>query len=502
MFAHELETIARMRGLAFDDASLTTLSDVCQRLLGDCDRIEELARELEPPPRVERPGRRPAPEENPVYGWVWKCEVEGSGSGPLVGRTVALKDNIGLAGAPLLNGSETMEGFVPNRDATVATRLLKAGATIIGKTAVPAFCCEGAGIFGYPEPLPVNPFDPRRLPGASSSGSAAVVVNGEADIALGGDQGGSIRIPASWCGCCGLKPTFGLVPYTGIVPIEMTLDVVGPLARTVRGCAEALAAIAGPDGLDPRQLGVTVQDYVGAVAATDKPLRVGVLSEGFGIPDASEPEVDARVRAVAAALRTRGHEVVEVTLPMHRDGVAIWNAITLVGLTNLFRDDGVGTNWRGEHWPELARFIRRLRETRSTDLPDTVKATLIAGDYISRHHTTAFYGTAQNLGRVLRARYDALLSDVDVLVMPTTPMVSPFIPVDMSDEERLELAIGLQMSNNVAPFNVTGHPSLTVPCQRRGDVPLGLLIVGRHFDDATVLHCGARVEEVVAGGVD
>src|ERR1700743_3331635 len=103
MFEHELQTIARMRGLAFDDASLTTLSDVCQRLLGDCDRIDELARELEPPPPVVRPGRRPAPEENPVFGWVWKCEVTGSGSGPLAGRTVALKDNIGLAGAPLLN---------------------------------------------------------------------------------------------------------------------------------------------------------------------------------------------------------------------------------------------------------------------------------------------------------------------------------------------------------------------------------------------------------------
>jgi amidase len=493
MFEHELEVIAKFRGLEDDQPTLSTLSEVCEEMLGDCLRLRRLADGLgrESPP--ERDGHRPLEGENPLHGWVWRCRIEGSPSGPLVGRTVALKDNIALAGAPLLNGSDLMEGFIPSRDATVVTRLLDAGGTLIGKTAVPAFCCEGAGLFGYPEPLPVNPFDHDMLPGGSSSGSAVVVANGEVDLALGCDQGGSIRIPAAWSGCCGLKPTFGLVPYTGIIPVEMTLDVVGPMARTVRGCAEGLAAIAGEDGADPRQLNVVVSDYVAALEE-DRPLRIGVLSEGFGILGASEPEVDRRVREAVGWLTGLGHELVEISLPMHSEGVAIWNGITMQGLTNLFRDDGVGTNWRGEHWPELGRFMHRLRETRAAELPDTVKVTLMAGEYISRHYGTAFYGTVQNLARVLTSKYDETLDDVDVLVMPTTPMRAVRRPVDMSHDELLRLAIGLNLSNNVAPFNVTGHPSLSVPCQAAGELPIGLLVVGRRFEDGTVLRVGAEVE--------
>ena len=177
-------------------------------------------------------------------------------SGPLAGRTVAVKDNVCVAGMPMLNGSPIMEGYVPREDATVVTRLLDAGAQIVGKAAVPAFCFDGGGLTGYPDPQPVNPHNPAYLAGSSSNGSAVVVVNGEADLALGGDQGGSIRLPASWSGCCGHKPTWGLVPYTGIFPIELTIDHIGPMARTVADCALMLDAIAGEDGLDPRQIGV------------------------------------------------------------------------------------------------------------------------------------------------------------------------------------------------------------------------------------------------------
>ena len=161
----------------------------------------------------------------------------------------------------MLNGSPIMEGYVPREDATVVTRLLDAGAHIVGKTAVPAFCFDGGGITGYPDPQPTNPHDPAYMCGSSSNGSAAVVVTGQADMALGGDQGGSIRLPSSWSGCCGHKPTHGLVPYTGIFPIELTLDHIGPMARTVADCALMLEAIAGEDGLDPRQIGVRTQPY-------------------------------------------------------------------------------------------------------------------------------------------------------------------------------------------------------------------------------------------------
>ena len=170
----------------------------------------------------------------------------------------------------------------------------------------PAFCFDGGGLTGYPEPQPVNPHRADHMAGSSSNGSVVVVVNGEADMALGGDQGGSIRLPASWGGCCGHKPTFGLVPYTGIFPIELTLDHVGPMARTVADCALMLDAIAGEDGLDPRQIDVSVQDYAAGLEVGAEGLRVGVLREGFGIPDASEADVDAAVRAAADVLAGAG----------------------------------------------------------------------------------------------------------------------------------------------------------------------------------------------------
>lgn len=211
-------------------------------------------------PAYPRDGGRPAEAgESSVNGWAWRCSIRGRPGGPLAGRTAAIKDNTAVAGLPWRLGTRVMGEFVPDEDATVVTRLLDAGADIIGKSAVPSFCFDGAGFLGDFEPQVLNPADPTRVPGGSSSGSAALVTNGEVDVALGGDQGGSIRLPASFCGCVGHKPTYGLVPYTGIFPVERTLDHVGPLACTVRDAAVVLDAIAGPDGVDPRQ---------GAIATT------------------------------------------------------------------------------------------------------------------------------------------------------------------------------------------------------------------------------------------
>ena len=221
-----------------------------------------------------------------------------------------MKDNVCVAGIPMLNGSPIMEGYVPREDATVVTRLLDAGAEVVGKTAVPAFCFDGGGLTGYPDPQPTNPHDAAYLCGSSSNGSAVVVVTGQADMALGGDQGGSIRLPASWSGCCGHKPTFGLVPYTGIFPIELTIDHVGPMARTVADCALMLEVLAGEDGLDPRQVGVEVTPYVEGLDRGPEGLRVGVLREGFELPGLSEADVDQAVRDAADRLAGAGATVV------------------------------------------------------------------------------------------------------------------------------------------------------------------------------------------------
>ena len=318
-------------------------------------RLDEMVEDDVPVrwPRADL-GRRPAVEDNPFGGWAWRCSVPGAPDGPLAGVRVGVKDNIAVAGIPLLNGSSMLEGYVPREDATVVTRLLDAGAEVVGKTAVPAYCFDGGGITGYPDPQPVNPWDPTRMAGSSSNGSAVVVVTGQVDLALGGDQGGSVRLPASWSGCVGHKPTHGLVPYTGAFPIETSLDHLGPMARDVLTCARALDVLAGEDGLDPRQQGVRVQEYAAATEQGAEGLRVGVLVEGFDVPGVSDPAVDAAVRAAAQALRGAGASVEDVSVPMHRDGLAIWNVVATQGATDqMVRGDAVGTGWRGRtrpHW--------------------------------------------------------------------------------------------------------------------------------------------------------
>ena len=492
----ELARVAEEYGLGLSEEELVTFAGLVGPTLAGFGRLDELADERLPVsyPREDF-GHRPVGDENPSNGWSWKCSIRGAGEGPLAGRTVGVKDNVCVAGVPMLNGSAIMEGYVPREDATVVTRLLDAGAQIVGKTAVPAFCFDGGGLTGYPDPQPTNPRDPAYLCGASSNGSAAVVVTGEAELALGGDQGGSIRLPASWSGCCGHKPTYGLVPYTGIFPIELTLDHIGPMAMTVADCAVMLEAIAGEDGLDPRQSAVVTQPYTRGLEAGADGLRVGVLSEGFEIPEVSEPGVDAAVRAAADALARAGAEVEAVSVPLHRDGLAIWNAIAIEGATDLMvRGDAFGTNHKGHYTTDLVDFYGRARRARGHDYSATVKLTVLLGGYLSDRYNHHYYAKAQNLGRRLREHYDDALARYDVLVLPTTAMTARPIPAERSIPEILAAALG--NLHNTSPFDVTGNPALSVPCGMSDGRPIGMMLVGRHFDDATVLRAGHAYEQV------
>ena len=195
------------------------------------------------------------PDENKHNAWYVKTEVEGAPSGKLKGKTVVLKDNIMLAGVPMMNGAATLEGYVPDIDATVVQRILDAGGTIVGKAHCEYFCLSGGSHTNATGPVH-NPHKMGYSAGGSSSGSAVLVALGEVDMALGGDQGGSIRMPSSFCGIYGMKPTHGLVPYTGIMPIEIYIDHTGPITATVADNALLLEVLAGPDGYDPRQYDV------------------------------------------------------------------------------------------------------------------------------------------------------------------------------------------------------------------------------------------------------
>lgn len=482
-----LQSISDYYGFDLAPEEIHELEPAISASLAIYDRLDELPDEYLPVkyPR-ESVGYRPTGEDNPVNGWSWKCSVPGADSGLLAGRTVAIKDNIALAGIPMLNGSPIMEGYVPREDATVVTRLLDAGAHIVGKTAVPAFCFDGGGCTGYPEPQPVNPHNPDHLPGASSSGSGAVVANGEADMALGGDQGGSIRLPASWSGCFGIKGTHGLVPYTGVFPIEMTLDHVGPMARSAEDCARMLEVIAGPDGLDPRQYDVRTAAYAQALTEDLTGMRIGILREGFDIPQASEADVDAAVRDAAGVLERAGAAASEVSVPMHSDGLAIWSAIAFEGATELMvRGDAFGTNWRGHYSTELMDFYGRARRARGRDFSDTVKLTVLAGHYMTEEYNRHYYGKAQNISRRLRAEYDRALEQCDLLLMPTTAMKAVRRPADRKLGSILAAALG--NLHNTAPFDVSGHPAMNVPVGFCDGLPVGMMLVGRRWEEASVL---------------
>jgi amidase len=491
----QLQQIAREFHFELGDEELETFAAAAPGALAGFGRLDELADEHLPVkyPRADL-GRRPTGPDNPSNGWSWVCSIPGAEDGPLAGKRVAIKDNICVAGIPMLNGSPIMEGYVPREDATVVTRLLDAGAEIVGKTAVPAFCFDGGGLTGYPDPQPTNPHDAAYLCGSSSNGSAAVLVTGQADMALGGDQGGSIRLPASWSGCVGHKPTYGLVPYTGIFPIELTIDHVGPMARTVADCARMLEILAGEDGLDPRQVGVRVTPYLEGLDRGPDGLRVGVLREGFDLPGLSEADVDAAVRDAADSLAAVGATVEEVSVPLHRDGLAIWNGVAMEGATELMvRGDAFGTNHKGHYTTDLVDFYGRARRVRAQDYSVTVKLTMLLGHYLSTQYNHHYYAKAQNLGRRLRADYDEALARVDVLALPTTPMKAMRIPPAGASIADV-LTAALSNIANTAPFDVTGNPAISVPCAFSDGLPVGLMLVGRHWDDATVLRAGQAFE--------
>ena len=283
------------------------------------------------PSPPERRSYRPDAADNQLGAWYCRCDIRGAETGPLLGKTFAIKDNTAVAGVPMMNGSRVLEGYVPSRDATVVTRILEAGGRILGKSACEDLCFSGASHTCATGPIR-NPWDAARTSGGSSGGSGALVASGEVDMAIAGDQGGSIRMPSSFCGNVGLKPTFGLVPYTGAYPIEWTIDHLGPIARNMSDLATFLTVVAGPDGNDPRQSHAPSGiDYGAGIDDGIEGLKVGVVAEGFGWEGLSHPDSDALVEAAANRLADAGAQVETISIPEHRDAIHVWNVIATDG---------------------------------------------------------------------------------------------------------------------------------------------------------------------------
>jgi amidase len=488
----QLREVAEEVGLDLTDADVTSFIELMRPSVAAYNVVDAMPDNL-PAVRYPRtPGYRPMGEENAHNAWYVKTTVEGASSGKLRGKTVVLKDNIMLAGVPMMNGSATLEGYMPDIDATVVQRILDAGGTIVGKAHCEAFCLSG-GSHTNAAGAVHNPHRMGYSAGGSSSGSGALVALGEADMALGGDQGGSIRIPSSFCGIYGMKPTHGLVPYTGIMPIEIYIDHTGPMTRTVADNALLLEVLAGPDGYDPRQYDVKTHPYASMLAGGVTGMRIGIVTEGFQQPNA-EADVNAKVRDAAGRLAILGAEVSEVSIPLHLAGVAIWMPIGVEGLTQtMMWGDGYGVSRPDLYVTSLMDFHRGWR-TRANEMSETVKLLTMLGTYIHKYHGTRYYGKSMNITRRLTAQYDAALATHDLLLMPTTPIkATPLPPADAPRELHVERA--LNMFSNTATADITHHPAMAVPCGMSDGLPVSMMLIGKHFDEPTIYRAAYAFEQ-------
>ncbi|MEI7717313.1 MAG: amidase [Mycobacterium sp.] len=496
--AADIDAAAEHFGFHLDAAERREYLAAVDSALRSYDIVDELYATFAHPTTPDRAYRFPGRDENPLGAWYVIASIASGSGGLLSGRTVAVKDNIAVAGIPMMNGSRAVEGFVPARDATVVERLLAAGATIAGKSVCEDLCCSGSSFTSASGPVR-NPWDASRETGGSSSGSAALVAAGEVDLALGGDQGGSIRIPASLCGVVGHKPTHGLVPYTGAFPIERTIDHLGPITRTVADAALMLTVLAGPDGRDPRQTnGIVAVDYRAALDRDVAGLRVGILVEGFGQPGA-EPGVDALVRATAQRFTEIGCAVADVSVPWHRPAAHVLKVVITDGAAYQMLDgNGYGLGVDGLYDPELMAHFARQRAATADDLAASVKEKALCGHYGLTRLGGSSYAKARNLLPHVRAGYDAALDRHDVLVMPTVAGTAGTLPAGSPrDVALLDRAGGKSL--NTAPMNLTGHPAISVPAGLVDGLPVGIMIVGKRFDDATVLRVAAALESLCGG---
>ncbi|HTN54547.1 MAG TPA: amidase family protein [Microbacterium sp.] len=448
-------------------------------------------------------GYRPPPGEDPLNAWQWRCTIRGA-EGLLSGRSVSFKDNIAVAGIPMGLATDLLADFIPDIDATVVRRVLDAGGTITGKNTMDGLTGGhgNGGSFGDSGPV-LNPRNPAHLTGGSTSGGAAAVAAGQVDIAFGGDQSGSVRIPAAWCGTVGLKPTFGMISHHGVAyDVDQSVDHVGPLAATVRDAALAFQAVAGYDGADPRQ-GRDIPETVDVMSTLEDGIagvRVGVLEQGFADAD---PEVSAVVSAAIERLRRLGAQVSTISVPAHDELASAMMAVLIGGSRASFETTIAGAHHTAGYPESIVTAVQHFRGNHADKLNPRRILYLGIAEIARQRFDDALYVRGQNLRAHYRAAFDAAFARVDVLAMPTMLDVAPkraaarsraqALPGSLRDPMRLGRVI-----RNTAPANYTGHPALAVPVGFVGDLPASLQLVGPHLSEALLLRCGYALEQADA----
>ncbi len=499
----EVVAVAKELGIHLGPDEAVKYRKYLMEQMGQFDTFVQARLEETKPPMVSaarKPGYRPSPEEDPLNAWMWKCRIEGAAEGLLAGKTVSYKDHIAVAGMPMSFGSFALEGFIPDFDATVVNRVLNAGGTIIGKNVMNGLSGgfgTGGAIGDYGRPL--NPHNHDHVTGASSSGSAAAVAAREVDISFGGDQGGSIRIPAAFSSIVGHKPTFGLLSHFGIgFGSDQSIDYTGPMTRTVDDAAATLQATAGYDPYDPRQTRDVPAsiDVLGRLADGVSGLRIGVLQEGF---DDAEVDVRDLVMAAVEVLAEAGADVSKVSIPEHHDIPAAQAALTGEGGLAVFKTGFFGAFTRTYYPASLIAAVNKMWASQADMLAPRSKLSLIAAELSRRNYHGRVYAKAQNVRPTYVKAYDTALANVDILVMPTCIMTAPKNHTPGSYLEAVEdnlAAMNWSGSRNTLPFNYTGHPALALPVGKSSaGLPASMQLVGRLFDDPLLMRAAYAYQQ-------
>ena len=421
------------------------------------------------------------PAENPHNAWYVQTHIPTTTMGPLAGKKIAVKDNIFVAGVPLSNGAGFLKDFVADFDAITVARLIDAGGNIVGKSNCEYFCLSGGSATGA-HGVVDNPRKAGYSTAGSSSGSAALVAGGYVDMALGTDQGGSVRSPSSWTGICGMKATRGTVPYNGGTVIESTIDYIGPMSQGVEDNALLLDVIA-----DPRP--GSFQDKLGQPLTG---LRVGILSEGFAHP-LSDVVVDDCVRTAAKQFESLGATVSNISVPLHLNGLAIWGAVVTDGFWQSLRLRGLGYNYEGNYSQAWFHAMEDWQQHLAS-MPINAQVLILLGKHLEQYEGR-YYGIAKNFVEQLKSAYDAALNEVDVLVLPTT--VQQAGPNPLAGDVDGIFAHAFNNTINTAQFNASGHPALSIPCAVRNDLPVGLMLVGRYMEEALLYQFAHAFEQAV-----
>jgi len=413
--------------------------------------------------------------------------ARGASLPPLAGVPVGIKDVMVTKGVRTTAGSKILGEFIPPYDCTAVARLETAGAVVLGKLNCDEFAMGSSNENSAWKPVR-NPHDLTRVPGGSSGGSAAAVAADMAVATLGSDTGGSIRQPASFCGVVGLMPTYGRVSRYGLIAFASSLDHIGPLTRTVKDAAIVLRTIAGRDPMDSTSAEVPVPDFVAELEKPVRGLKIGVAKEYLG--EGLDAEVRTAIEAAIQKLARQGCEIVEVSLPHTKYAIPTYYIVaTAEASSNLARFDGVRYGYRAKDARTLSEMYRRSRDQ---GFGAEVKRRIMLGTYaLSAGYYDAYYLKAQKVRTLLTRDFEEAFKKVDAIVGPTSPTAAFKLGEKVDDPLAMYLADIYTVTADLA-----GIPGISVPCgETREKLPIGLQILGRHFDESTILRVAQASEK-------